>query len=247
MFKIKKENVFNNSNLPFACGCLGEIYNLRILEHCVNGSPVYPVGQAHTKMKCHKRKLWNHLKHSHFWWTKVFFFFVRKMHLLGWWLLVWQTEPIPQVFGHGSAHRLLIHARSDGHSLDTRHSGRHCGGVPMKFGWHEQTAWPALSLQLLFGPHGLGEHGWSFCRSGGVVGTSRHWKNGSPVNPGGHVHVGICFETLHIAKLPQIPTHGSIHLYLTHANRSLQSSFTSHSRLQPRCMSYGFPSKPGWQ
>lgn len=138
-----------------------------------------------------------------------------------------------------------MHALSDGHSDETTHSGRHAGGVPIYPGAHEHTDCPALSRQLLFGPHGDGEHG--KLRDGGGVGISRHSKNGSPVNPTGQLHVGMCFETVHKAKLPQVPMHGSIHLYLTHDKRSLQSSLSSHSRRHPLSRSYGLPSKPGKQ
>lgn len=163
---------------------------------------------------------------------------------IGLWLLTWQTEPMPQVCGHGSAHFVLIQARSAGHSDETTHSGRHCGGVPMYPAAHEHTPCPLLLRQLLFGPHGDGEHGLIFSMTRGC---SRHCRNGSPVYPGGHVHVGTWFATWHNANWPQIPIHGSMHLYPTQAKRSLQSSFSSHSRRQPRSWSYGFPSKPGKQ
>lgn len=66
---------------------------------------------------------------------------------------------MPHVCAHGSAHLLLMHARSGSHSDETTHSGRHCGGDPTYPGAHEHTAWPALSLQLLEGPQGDGEQG----------------------------------------------------------------------------------------
>lgn len=163
---------------------------------------------------------------------------------IGLWFLTWQTDPMPQVFGHGSAHLLLMQALSGAHSDETTHSGRHCGGDPIYPGAQEHTAWPALLRQLLDGPQGDGEHGLN-CSV--VRKISRHWKNGSPVRPGGHVHVGLCLDTWHIANSPQTPIHGLIHLYDTHAKRSSQSSFISHSRRQPRSLSYGCPSKPGKQ
>lgn len=101
--------------------------NLRILEHCENGSPVKPWGQAQ----------------------------------IGLWFLVLQWAPTPHVFGHGSAHFWFIQARSIVHSEFTIHSGLHCGGVPIKLCWHEQTGCSFIFLQLLFGPHGDGTQGFS--------------------------------------------------------------------------------------
>lgn len=46
---------------------------------------------------------------------------------IGLWLLTWQTDPMPHVFGHGSAHLLLIHALFGAHSDETTHSGRQAG------------------------------------------------------------------------------------------------------------------------
>jgi len=66
-----------------------------------------------------------------------------------------------------------------------------------------------------------------------VGGIGRHWKNGSPVNCSGHVHVGMWFTTLHWAPDPHVPGHGSTHLNVMHAKTAVQSEFTSHSRLQP--------------
>lgn len=68
-----------------------------------------------------------------------------------------------------------------------------------------------------------------------------------PVKSSGHVHVGTCLDTWHTAISPQMPMHGFTHLLATHAKRSLQSSLISHSRRQPRSLSYGFPSNPSKQ
>lgn len=46
-----------------------------------------------------------------------------------------------------------------GHSELVIHSGLHVGGLPMKPGTQEQTAWLLISLHWLFGPHGDGLQG----------------------------------------------------------------------------------------
>lgn len=48
---------------------------------------------------------------------------------------------------------------SGGHSELTVHSGLQLGGLPKYVGKQEQTAWPLISRQALFGPHGDGIHG----------------------------------------------------------------------------------------
>lgn len=63
------------------------------------------------------------------------------------------------------------------------------------------------------------------------------WK-GSPVRYSGHEHIGIWFETKHIADMPHVPGHGSWHLFLIQALFIAQSELTRHSGLQD---SYGFP------
>lgn len=47
-----------------------------------------------------------------------------------------------------------------------------------------------MFLHWLFGPHGDGLQGSSGTLGPGG-GSSLHWKNGSPVKLGGHMHVGI--------------------------------------------------------
>ena len=54
-----------------------------------------------------------------------------KQAQIGLWFLVVHWAPIPQVFGHGSEHLLLIQALSEAHSELTTHSGLHAGGLPM--------------------------------------------------------------------------------------------------------------------
>lgn len=78
---------------------------------------------------------------------------------IGLWLTTRQFALIPQVPGHGSMHLLLRQACWSWHSALTTHSGRHDGGLPMKPGWHEQTATPLFTLHKLFGPHGDGLQG----------------------------------------------------------------------------------------
>ena len=79
-----------------------------------------------------------------------------------------------------------------------------------------------------------------------LLGMGEHLAKGSPVNPGGQMHVGMWFTTLHCAPVPQVPGQGSTHLNVMHASVCTQSEFCSHSRLQP-LRSYGSPSKPGRQ
>lgn len=56
----------------------------------------------------------------------------------------------------GSLHLLLIHAKSNKHSLLARHSGRQCGGFPMKSGKQEHDGKLCITLHSEFGPHGEG-------------------------------------------------------------------------------------------
>lgn len=79
----------------------------------------------------------------------------------------------------GSVHLLFTHDLVDEHSVLTTHSGLHDGGVPMYPERHEHTACPSMLLQLLFGPQGVGLHG--FKLAGVVGGSSRQPINGSPM------------------------------------------------------------------
>lgn len=98
---------------------------------------------------------------------------------IGLWLMTRHSAFSPQTPGQGSLHFWLMQACEAGHSelvcfnLDidndckeiclmktlTKHSGRQSGGMPLKPGWQEQTALLSTSLQMLFGPHGVGVHG----------------------------------------------------------------------------------------
>lgn len=64
--------------------------------------------------------------------------------------------------------------------------------------------------------------------------------NASPVNPGGHVHIGLWLTTLHLALYPHEPGQGSWHFLLTHAWFGEQSELITHSGLH----NGGDPMKP---
>lgn len=152
---------------------------------------------------------------------------------IGEWLRTSHFALIPHVFGHGSEHFIFIQARLDEHSELTTHSGRQFGTFPVYPAKQEQTACRfGPSRHTLFGPHGDGEH-W-FNMGSCVTGSSLHKVNGSPVIPIRHSQVGICWRTTQRALIPQTPGHGSSQRwFLVHAKCELQSSFTSHSWLQP--------------
>lgn len=77
----------------------------------------------------------------------------------GMWLITRQLALVAHIPKQGSPHFSLMQARLLGQSELTRHCGRHIGGVPRYPGWQEQTAIPSPTLQELYGPHGLGQHG----------------------------------------------------------------------------------------
>lgn len=74
------------------------------------------------------------------------------------------------------------------------------------------------------------------------TGIGEQYLNGSPVNDGKQLHVGICEITWHKALAPHVPGHGSIHLLFIQALLVIQSVFTIHSGRQP---SYGLPKYSG--
>jgi hypothetical protein len=78
---------------------------------------------------------------------------------IGLWLTTWHLALMPQVPGHGSIHFWLTQAWFNEHSELVTHSGLQVGGLPMKPGTQEQTAWPLISLHWLLGPQGEGLHG----------------------------------------------------------------------------------------
>lgn len=85
-----------------------------------------------------------------------------QLHI-GLWFTTWHKAFNPQVPGHGSIHFWLTQALFIEHSVEITHSGLQIGGLPMKPGTQEQTAWPLISLHWLLGPQGEGLHG--FCGS----------------------------------------------------------------------------------
>jgi hypothetical protein len=56
--------------------------------------------------------------------------------------------------------------------------------------------------------------------------------NGSPVYFCGHVQMGLCLITWHLAPTPQVPLQGSMHFWLLHALFDVQSVLTTHSGRQ---------------
>lgn len=62
------------------------------------------------------------------------------------WLITLHCAPTPHEPGQGSLHFSLMQARLLGHSELITHSGRHCGGVPVYSGKHEQDGEPPISL-----------------------------------------------------------------------------------------------------
>ena len=74
------------------------------------------------------------------------------------------------------------------------------------------------------------------------IGLSLHDVKGSPMYPSMQVQIGIWFLTLQIALTPQVPGHGSMHLFLWHALLEGQSELTTHSG---RHATYGSPKYSG--
>ena len=65
-----------------------------------------------------------------------------------------------------------------------------------------------------------------------LLGIFTHWLKGSPRNPVLHVQVAMWLITWHLASMPQVPGHGSIHFRLEHARLAGQSEFEIHSGRQ---------------
>lgn len=76
------------------------------------------------------------------------------------------------------------------------------------------------------------------------LGTVLQYLNGSPVYPILQVQEGRWFTTWQSAFCPQVPGHGSWHLFRIHALSDAQSELITHSGLQP---SYGLPIYSGKQ
>lgn len=88
---------------------------------------------------------------------------------IGLWLITLHSVFCPQTPSQGFIHFFRIHAWFWLHSELTRHSGLQFGGTPMNSDWQVHTAWSFETLQILFGPQGVGVHG-----SLGKLGTSEN-------------------------------------------------------------------------
>lgn len=65
-----------------------------------------------------------------------------------------------------------------------------------------------------------------------ILPSRKHWTNGSPVNSGLQLQIGLWLTTRHSALKPQVPAHGSIHFWLTHDLSRAQSEEATHSGRQ---------------
>lgn len=177
----------------------------------------------------------------------------------GLWLTTWHNAFHPQVPEQGSMHFWLLQAWFLGQSELITHSGLQLGGLPRNPGTQEHTAWLFITLHLLLGPQGDGLQGftcacsklgtmWFFLFSNFSVKitfflliipsiVSQEMK-ALPAIPAGQEHMGIWFRTLQIAFLPQVPGHGSTHLFRTQALFKGQSLLRTHSGRQ---LVYGSP------
>jgi len=68
--------------------------------------------------------------------------------------------------------------------------------------------------------------------------------NAFPEVPGGQLHIGVWFITLHKLFCPHVPGQGSTHLFRMHALSVEQSVLSTHSGRQP---TYGSPKYSGKQ
>lgn len=150
---------------------------------------------------------------------------------MGAWLTTWQIALLPQLPGHGSTHLLFRQALFEEQSVLTTHSGRQPSyGLPIYPSMQVQDPAFCLSLHSAFTPHGDGEQGLesiSIC-----IGSWLHPKNGSPVMPWGHKHIGEWLTTLHSAFIAHAPSQGFLHLLLIQDNCNEHSSLLEHSGLQ---------------
>lgn len=78
---------------------------------------------------------------------------------MGLWLTTWHWAFKPHVPRQGSMHFWLTQAFWSEHSELVTHSGLQVGGLPIKPGTQEHTAWLLISLHWLLGPQGEGLHG----------------------------------------------------------------------------------------
>lgn len=173
----------------------------------------------------------------------------------GVWLITWHSAFWPHIPGHGSLHFPAIQARWLEHSLLLTHSGLQLGGEPMNPSRQEHEGESPDCLHSEFGPQGDGWQGFTTRISFSVnnVLTTRlnrestfipiivHLIKGSPVCSGGQLQIGLWFTTWHLAAIPQVPGHGSIHFWFTQAWFKGHSELVTHSGLQVG----GLPIKPG--
>lgn len=149
----------------------------------------------------------DHLFNTNVWWVVVYIFRMSRVLpvwsgpqlQIGLWLKTSHLAFNPHVPWQGSIHFWFTQACVIAHSLLVVHSGRHCGGVPIKPCKHEQTEWPLISLHWLLGPQGEGLHGCSSRCGGFGVSICVHTPIGLPVYPGMHMQFGEWFCTRHSA------------------------------------------------
>ena len=174
----------------------------------------------------------------------------------GAWLATWHSAFRPHVPGHGSLHLLLTQARSLGQSVFSTHSGRQpVYGSPKYSGKHTHEPAPLRSLQTAFAPQGDGLQGLRGSSGIGaekvrlgvgaglglprdllldesLLGIGEQPAKGSPVVPGSHEHTGACLMTTQVARGPQEPGQGSLHLSFWQARFPGHSSLIVHSGRQ---------------
>lgn len=151
---------------------------------------------------------------------------------IGEWLTTLHSAFNPHAPGHGSLHFWLIQAKWLEHSEFVIHSGLQFGGLPIISGRHEQEAWSPTTRHWAFDPQGDGWHGseGGDCNGCSMIGVQR--MNGSPVYRDGQLHIGLWLTTWHLAFIPHVPGHGSLHFWLLHASFCGQSALLVHSGLQ---------------
>lgn len=82
----------------------------------------------------------------------------------------------------------------------------------MKSDGQTQAPAPFRSRHCAFVPQGFGIHGFDGIGSGDVESAGVHLTLGSPVYPSVQEQIGEWYTTLHLAKSPQAPGHGFLHL-----------------------------------
>lgn len=177
------------------------------------------------------------------------------------WLTTWHSASEPHTPTQGSLHFWLMQARLFSQSSLLTHSGLQFGGEPINSARQLQEGESPLTWHSELGPQGDGWQGFA-----GTTGTTSsteitivhqgcasiavihlligiHRVNGSPVNLGRQVQMGLWFTTWHSALMPQVPRHGFIHFWFTQAWLSGHSELDIHSGLHVG----GLPTNPGTQ